>query len=806
MKLFLFKYYLILISLTCLFSQSADSNINVLSVKIEGNSRFSDQDVIRHVKLYPGMKISGEDVQDIIKNVWAKNYYSDIQVYILSETSEGINILIEVEEFPVLNEIKINGNKKHSSKKILKEIDLLPGQILSDVDISKSINAIRNYYISKHYHNMEITHVIENINSETYKKNIIFNINEGEKIKIEKIEISGNSFFSDKKIIKQFKDTKAKNLIFFWRGTWDEAKFRTDKKLLKEYYMNNGYRDFYIVDEEVALNNNKDGIIIKLDIYEGPKYFYRNIVWDGNVIYSDEELNRRLGIDKGDKFNQIKLMMSISENVNPLYMDDGYFHFQAIPKITPVSEDSLDIQFLISEGELVKVRKIIISGNAKTYENVVRRELMIFPGDTFSRKKLLESYRDIFMLNFFSDVAPNVVPIGDNEIDILFDIEEKEAGQANFSMGYSGVTGFQGGGGFQFPNFLGRGQLLSLSYNRGLSNSYQLVENQSQTISQSFNIEFQEPWLLDTPNLIGGSFYYQETGQSTYSRLPFDQNRIGGSLIWGRKFKWPDAYFRGNWRFSVSKNSYLSSNKSNLLNPLYFGSRIEPYIEYNGDNYIFSNSGVSFSQIISRDNRNHPEFPTSGSSMNWTTTFSGSFLGGDEDYHKHVFDLKWFSPLYELKYGRNNKNVSKFVLFQNLKVGVVKGIPVSTDELSTIPPSSRFLMGGTNPYGNMLRGYEENSVGIYYGKILFKYSLEMRISLSDNPTMYLLMFMEAGNVWKDFQDLQLFELNRSVGFGGRIFMPMLGMLGYDIGYGIDIDKTNSNINPWQYHFIFGVPF
>ena len=800
------KYFFIILSLTFLFSQSAPSDINILSVTIEGNDRFSDQDVLRHIRLYPGMKISGEDIQDIIKRTWSKNIYSDIQIYMLSETIEGINLLVQVQEFPILNEIKINGNDKESDKKILKEIDLALGQILSDVDISKAINKIREYYYSKHYHNIDINYSIESSGLQPSRKNIIFNINEGKKIKIKEINIAGNSAFSDKKIIKQFKNTKSKNLIFFWRGKWDEEKFEEDKKILKEYYKNKGYRDFYIVNEQVSLNKTEDGIVIDLDIYEGPKYFYRNITWDGNVIYSDEELNQRLGIMEGDSFNQIKLMMSISENVNPLYMDDGYFHFQAIPKITPISKDSLDINFLISEGELVTVRKIIISGNAKTYENVVRRELMIYPGDTFSRKKLLDSYRDIFMLNFFNDVAPNVIPVGDDEIDILFDVDEKEAGQANFSMGYSGVTGFQGGGGFQFPNFLGRGQLLSLSYNRGLSNSYQMSGNQSESVSQSFNIEFQEPWLLDTPNLVGGSFYYQETGQTIYSRLPFDQNRIGGSLTWGRKFKWPDAYFRGNWRLSISKNSYLSENRSNLLNPLYFGSKIDSYIEYNGDDYLFSNSGVSLSQIISRDSRNHPEFPTSGSSMNWTSTLSGSFLGGEEDYHKHVFDLKWFSPLYEFKYGRNNKNISKFALFQNVKVGVVKSIPTSANELSTIPPSSRFLMGGTNPYGNMLRGYEENSVGVYYGKILFKYSAEIRISLSDSPTMYLLMFMETGNVWSDFNDLKLFELNRSVGFGGRIFMPMIGMLGYDIGYGIDIDKSNPNMNPWQYHFIFGVPF
>ena len=365
------KYFFIILSLTFLFSQSAPSDINILSVTIEGNERFSDQDVLRHIRLYPGMKISGEDIQDIIKRTWSKNIYSDIQIYMLSETIEGINLLVQVQEFPILNEIKINGNDKESDKKILKEIDLSPGQILSDVDISKSINKIREYYYSKHYHNIDINYSIESLGSQPSRKNIIFNINEGKKIKIKKINIAGNSAFSDKKIIKQFKNTKSKNLIFFWRGKWDEKKFDEDKKILKEYYKNKGYRDFYIVNEQVSLNETEDGIIIDLDIYEGPKYFYRNITWDGNVIYSDEELNQRLGIIEGDSFNQIKLMMSISENVNPLYMDDGYFHFQAIPKIIPISKDSLDINFLISEGELVKVRKIIISGNAKTYENVV---------------------------------------------------------------------------------------------------------------------------------------------------------------------------------------------------------------------------------------------------------------------------------------------------------------------------------------------------------------------------------------------------------------------------------------------------
>ena len=809
-----YKYYIYLLSCALLVAQSGSSAIEILSINIEGNSRFANEDVNRHIKLYPGMKISGEDIQEVIKKAWKKNIYEDIQIYIIDETIKGVNLLVKVKEFPILNQVKITGNDKQSDKKLLKEINLSEGQVLLDVDISDAINSIKEYYQSKHYHNMQITYTIESSDlNDDWIKDIVFTIDEGNKIIIKKIEIIGNDSFSKRNIIRQLKNTKPKSLIFFWRGKWDENKFEDDKKVLKDYYKNKGYRDFYISSESVELNEDKNGIIIKLNIYEGPKYYYRNITWSGNHIYSNDELNNRLGIIKGDTFNNSKLMMSISEKVNPLYMDEGYFHFQAKPIITPISEDSLDINFLISEGDLVKVRKIIISGNSKTYENVIRRELMIFPGDTFSRRKLLESYRDIFMLNFFGNVTPNVMPVDNDKIDVVFDVEEKESGQANFSMGFSGVTGFQGGGGFQFPNFLGKGQLLSISYNRGLSNSYQFSANESESISQSFNIEFQEPWLLDTPNLIGGSFYYQERGKTAYG-LPFDQKRIGGSFIWGRKFKWPDTYFRGNWRLSVSNNSAISNAKTNITD--HYGANIEPYLDSlivdgQAEEYTFTNSGVSISQTISRDSRNHPEFPTSGSSFAWTSTLGGSFLGGDEDYHKHVFDIKWFSPLYELKYGRNNKNISKFALFQNMKVGVIKEIPVSDNELSTIQPSSRFVMGGTNPYGNMLRGYEENSVGQFYGEILFKYSIEFRISLSDRPTMYALVFMEAGNVWKNFEDIdtRIFDLYKSVGFGGRIFMPMLGMLGYDIGYGIDIDKLGipeGEISPWQYHFIFGIPF
>lgn len=248
-----------------------------------------------------------------------------------------------------------------------------------------------------------------------------------------------------------------------------------------------------------------------------------------------------------------------------------------------------------------------------------------------------------------------------------------------------------------------------------------------------------------------------------------------------------------------SNKTYYADYKEDLWSGQYgFGASIEDLIEEEGDKFLFTSSGVSFTQIITRDNRDHPEFPTRGSKFTWTSLFSGSFLGGDEDYHKHIFDFKWFSPL-----------MRKFVMHQSIKLGALKTIPVGSGARSIVPFSARFVMGGSGmPYGEMLRGYEENSVGEYYGNVILKYSLEFRLSLSESPTIYALAFAEAGNVWKDFNSVDPFNLKRSAGVGVRLFMPMLGMLGYDMGYGFDNVGNFENDGPrgWEHHLIFGMPF
>ena len=783
--------------------------ISILSVTVDGANRLSEEDVIRASRLYEGRLINMEDIQKGIKTLWNLNQVQDIQVFVENESSDGVDLKILVVELPILGDYIIKGNKKLSKSSITDELDLHIGQLISEYDIFETKKAIDSKYKESHYHNVSIEITLDEGEQE-FTQNMIIAIKENKKTKIREMIIDGNQLISTRTVLKQLKNTKAKKWYLPWRGGFDKVEFEEDLNSLRAYYTRKGYRDFYVINETVELTDNQKGLKIHLKIYEGPKYYFRNFSWDGNIVHETEELQNRLGFKKGDTYNEEKFIQSISESVSPLYMDEGYFHFMIDPIITPVGEDSIDVHFNIVENEIVKIRKINISGNDKTHENVIRRELRMYPGDIFNRKKLIDSYRDIIILEYFENVIPDVKPVGEDQIDIELKLVEKSADRANFSMGYNGTYGLTGGGGVEFRNFRGRGQTLSINYQRGIgsnTSSSQYNSGFSSTSGstasyQSFSLSFMNPWVFDTPNLVGLSFYYQERGQGSGNYLPFDIKSIGGSIRWGRRFDWPDRFFRGTWIGKTSNNKYFSGTREDLTN--YFSSSIDHLINDEEDSFTFNTSGISISQVISRDSRNHPEFPSLGSRFTWSSTYSGGILGGDEDFHKHEFDFDFYSPIYK-----------KLVLRQKFNMGFLKRLPSNADERSVIPPNSKFFMGGSGlPNGEMLRGYDDNSIGpmgIYSplgGDIIIKYSLEMRLPLSENPTVYALAFAEVGNVWDDFDNVDPFQFKRSAGIGVRMFMPMLGMIGFDMGYGFDDTIFDSDNKPqgWDYHILFGMPF
>ena len=788
---------LIYLLFSILLSQDNSAQIN--KIKIQGNKRFSADDIIRISNIYPGMEIKSDEIQQGIGRLWDLNRFNDIKIILDDETLDGIDIIIQLEEADILNEISVSGNKKISKNKIKKIIELEKGQILTSKNIFDSKLRVIEEYKSRGFHNVQITESTENSKLD-YASNLMFNIFEGNKLRINKINIEGNSAYSDNKIKRLFKKNKEQKWYNPFKGKFHNEEIESDKTLVKSFYQNKGYKDFYFIKNQVILNDKSIDLVYKL--HEGPKYFHRFVKWNGNDLIPDSTLTKSLNISKGEIYSSDKFNISLFQNISPLYMDKGYLNFNIKHSYEYINNDSLDIVFDIIENNIVKVRKIIIKGNHKTNENVIRREVDIYPGDIFNRTKFIDVRTRIMLLNLFENVIPDIMPFDEDEVDLIIEVVEKGVGQANFTMGWNRVQGFNGGGGFQLPNFLGRGQTISLSYNRGLSSSNTSsfntsTSNSSNSVAQSFSISFFEPALYDTPNMIGASYSYYETPSSrTISGLDVNSSSI--SLSFGkRKLNWPDNKFKVTWAFTKSTKKYSSSDEQKLLNSFPFISNNQ--IELMNNRYEFKSSGVSISQVLKRRSLNHPEFPTEGSDFSWDLTYSGGVLGGVEDYIKNSFSFNFFIPISE-----------KIAIGNMFKFGNIESI----SDNSIIPPQKYFVMGGSGiPYGEMLRGYPENSVGPYYyennypvgGKLLSRYSIEGRLLFSSNPTIYGFIFADAGNVWSGFDTIDPYHLKRSAGFGVRLFMPMLGLIGYDIGYGFDPSGYGSDLAPWgwDHHLIFG---
>ena len=778
-------------------------NIEITNIEIEGLQRLDKDDIYRISKLYPGIVLSrGDEINQAINKLWGIGRFSNIQVFLKDEKKNSVSIKILLEELPVIGEIKFIGNRKIKDRTLIDIIKINHGQILSENALFEAKKYIIEKYMDDRYYNAEVDFEIENTDID-YIKNVNFSISEGKKSRIKKINITGNNNFSYL-IPKVFKNTKEFSWFIPWRGKYNKDLFDEDLKNLELFYKNNGYRDFKILNKEV--NFNQKNIEINIDIYEGKKYFYKSINFYDNEKFTDNQLLDVLDIDVGDVYSKENLDYSIYENITSLYMDEGHYFFNIIKEEIPDVNDSLIINLRLNENQKVKIRKIFINGNEKTIENVIRRELKIYPGDIFNRNNIIESMKSLYMLNYFEAVEPQILTISDSEIDIGMNVVEKETGRANFSMGYNELNGFSGGGGFEFINFLGRGLRLAIDYQKGLQNQinqgFNSASNNNSADYESFSISFTEPRIFDSRNSIGFSIYNMEQGaRSGYSE--YDTRYFGGSLTFGRQFKWPDYYTAGSWQIGIRTSKYYGTEEQligcNDVNSIYYPCDFSlDDIKGTGDNLYAQRDGIKFTQTISRTNIDNAEFPTDGSKLVWSSTLSGGFLGGNENYHKHTFNFNWYTPASK-----------KIVLYQNYTFGAIK--PLVEDEY--INSRTRFSMGGSGiPYGEMLRGYLDNSIGSqisYYsrgGNIMMKYSAELRFLVSSAPTIYVILFADAGNIWADFNNIDIFDLKRSAGIGIRLNMPMLGMIGYDIGYGFDHHDDHAN-KPWgwEQHLIFGVP-
>ena len=778
------KLFIFILSLTLGISQGIPADITLVSVNVEGNAVTSENTILFTAGLREGQTISQAEFPRAIKRLWQLGLFQDIQLRYDDETDEGLSLTILVKENFILGDLSYDGNKKIKDRKFEDEVSLSKGQRLRPNTLHETAKKIKELYEEKGYLNAEINPVLKipveestlfDGRAKDLVRNVVFNIQENDKIKTGKIIFEGNESYSDLRLRWTMKETKQQRWYMFWRSTFDDKKFDEDLNLVSTYYRNKGYRDFRIVSDTIQFSENKKMLNLIVTVDEGPQYKYRHFSWEGMTLFDEEMLQRSLGLESGDQYSDEDFNLAVFDRVQGLYMDRGYIYSRIEPEITPVGEDSLDIHFILTENHKVYINHIAIKGNTRTRENVIRRQLRVFPGDVFNRGRLMRSHREVMMLNFFANVVPDVVPVSEDKVDLEITVEEKPAGQANANMGYTQSYGMTGGGGLALPNFRGKGQSLNLSFNVGTNYNMGYNPNADRPKYQSASISFTDPMVNDTKNLIGGSLFYTFRGRSSMYSAPIDYTMAGSSVTWGRIFKWPDDFFRGTWSFQIVRKMYEGSQAD--LDRYAGGQK--------------TSDGINVSQTIRRDSRDHPEFSTMGSLFSLKSTLSGWILRGDENFHKHKLNLEWYTPTFW-----------KFVLMNSMKIGVVKELPAAKDgTLSYIPWNDRFIMGGNGiPYGNPLRGYDDNRVGPLTssgspigGNTMVKFGTEFRVPFAENPVVYGLIFAEMGNVWSStdlMERLSLprsgpFDMKRSAGAGIRFFMPMIGMLGFDIGYGFD---------------------
>lgn len=746
----------------------AQPRLKILGISVEGNST-TDANMIRMQSgLSTGMEVTHENIQDAIRQLWRIGLFSNIDILVERELAEGAYLVIRVQEYPKLERVELQGNKKLKKDDIDELLNFYAGQTMSPTALTRAKSKILDKYKEKGYLLAKVDPIQIPSQTDSHRVVVRFVFEEGRKVQIKKINFYGNSGFSDKKLKKQFKKTKEDRI---WRGAdFDKDEYEEDLKKVVEFYQNHGYKDAEVLKDSIYYNQDRDDLFIDIWIEEGTQYTFGDISWEGNELFTTEELGANLGFEKGETFSKKKLDEAIMQHIYNLYHDRGYIYAVVLPKETLDADNELDFHFVVTEGQQAKLNEIIISGNSKTKEKVIRRELRLFPGDTYNRALLDRSIREVWMLNYFANVEPKVNPVEADKVDIELKVEEKSTDTANMSAGWSERDHMVGSVGVAMANLFGNGQRLSFDWNFG-------------RYYRSFNIGFTEPWLFDTPTLAGFSFY--DTKRDAYY-IGYKQVSRGGSLRIGRRFRWPDNYFRGDWIYRLDE-TYLSD--------------FNPYIVERNPNGIVSEDwplvSSSITQIFTRNSLDRPEFPTAGSEFSLTTELAGKLLGGNVAYHKHIIQFDWFTPSFW-----------KLVLYTSFRAGYIGDLGGE----SRIPYLEYFFMGGDGLSRSIpLRGYDDPLSGYRIanegGRSMLKYTAELRIPIAPNPTIFGLIFAEAGDTWLDFKRADPFNMRRSVGVGARVFMPMIGIIGFDYGYGFDRVDEYGNPDPkWKMHFVFGRSF
>lgn len=803
-----------------LWLQPAAQTFNVVDIKIEGNKVATTSLILSVAGINKGDELTGAMTQEAVRRLYGLGFFRDIEI-LADEVTGGLSLTIRVAELPKLGDLKFSGNKAIKSDKLTDELNLTESNYLSNNLIYEKKNKIIDLYGEKGYFMVEVDYDLE-YNSDSSLANLTYNIKEGSKVKVEKVVLTGSSRVPAKDIIGKMRNRKRG---FLRSSNFDKEKYVEDKDKIIEFLHKKGHVDAYLKSDSIVIDSTSNRLTIYLDIYEGPRYYFGETYFTGNEVFPDETIDKVLKYKENKIFNLEKFEETLYE-IYFLYQEKGYLHVRVVDD-RKTRDSLIDITFDIVEGLPSEVNLVKILGNTKTKENVIRREMMMRPGQVFHRSLLLRSIRDIMQLNYFGNVTPDIIDLPSGDVDIVVNVEEKPTAQISAGAGYSGRDKFVGTFGLGIPNFRGMGQHLSLNLDIGSRrNSYQ--------------VSFTEPWAFSTPTLLGLDLFY--TNRQWFS--DYTEGRRGGSVRVGRRLRWPDNYFRVYARYRLEgdrfydfgeaysqTHSYLTRiiNEYTVIDTLgqldtirtvdiITGEPLPGSLERFNEEW-FTSSSLQLSLV--RDSRDLPEFATRGSILSYSFEKTGGLLGGYWEYQKHLLSLSKFVPLFW-----------KVAIAGKLTYGAV----TAPGGESTILEFDLFAPGGTG-YSGIVRGYEDGSLtpdsivtrvdtSKYYsdpdmsaqdsltldtvqfrsrvrGRFMLTGNLELQLPVIENQ-LYGIAFFDIGNSWLNRGNIKLNDLYKGVGLGFRLVVPGIGTIGFDFGY--PLDERDDQKKGWRPHFQIGTTF
>ncbi len=794
---------------------STPERLRIGKIRIEGANNF-DRNAIKVIAgLNEGMiiHIPGEEIATAIRNLWNEELFSDVDISIEQQDEDIVHLLIRLVSRPSLSRFAFVGINRHKADKIREEINLFSGKTITENLAFATESKIRNYFKEKGFHSVDVQ-ITESKDPLMDNSNIFtISIDKKKRVKIEKINFEDVESIKPRRLKMAMKNTKQKAFWrFFKRSKFSETDYRADKKAVIEEYNKIGLRDAAIVRDSVYFSNPTE-LQIDLKIDEGELYYFGDIEWVGNTKFRSSFLDTVLGIHSGEIYDkqllEQRLFMSMDgRDVSSLYMDRGYLFFQVIPVETSIIDHKINYQIRIIEGKQARIRNVIIKGNTRTNEHVIRREIRTKPGDLFNRNDIIRTQRELAQLGFFNEQAFQVNPIPnpqDGTVDIEYIVEEKSGDKIELSgsLGGNGTeenpTRLVGTVGLSFNNFsaknMFRGKKQWSPVPMGDGQTLQLRLSSTTNYFSSM-ISFTEPWLGGKkPNALSIWARYDRNGNRwqqdalDYSGLSVAD--FGVSLQ--RRKKWPDDYFSESFQlnykyYDVKNASSFVAFDTGIANDLSLGYTIQrstvgaPIYPQSGSKFLFS----------AKATLPYSAFDGVSDYSNYSEQERYKYL----EYYKMKFTGEWYFPLTQNK---------KLILMPRIGFGYIGSYSASKGTT----PFERFSLGGSGMAvaGNSLngqesialRGYENGALSSESGDpFIAKYSLELRYPISLNPqaSAYILAFAEAGNTYPTLGKFNPLNVKRSAGIGLRLYLPIFGMIGVDYGIGFDrLDSWSSGAVP-----------